>query len=427
MSLIIKNGRVIDPSQGIDKITDIYIEKGKIAKISKNLKIASGKKIKTIDARNMIVSPGLVDIHVHLREPGYEYKETIKTGCMSAAAGGFTSIVCMPNTNPINDNASVTEYILLKARTEGIVNVFPIGAITKEEKGEALADIGEMYEAGCVGISDDGMPVTNSNLMRRAMEYVRPFGIPLIIHAEDKYLSSDGVMNEGIVSTKLGLKGIPGASEEVMIARDIILSEITGTPIHICHVSTAGSVRLIRDAKKRGVHITAEAAPHHFTLSDEAVFDYNTNAKMNPPLRTQKDVEAILEGLKDDTIDAIATDHAPHSQDEKNVEFDLAPFGIVGLETALPLSLKLVENGILDMSELIKKLTIKPSQIVNIGRGTLKSGTPADITVFDPNEEYEVNSNEFLSKGKNTPFSGWKLKGVVHKTIVSGKVVYSKN
>lgn len=427
MSLLIRNGRVIDPSQNIDKVCDIYIDKGKIDKISKKIKTPSGKNVKEIDAKNMIVCPGFVDVHVHLREPGYEYKETIKTGCMSAAAGGFTSIVCMPNTNPINDNASVTEYILLKARTEGIVNVFPIGAITREEKGEALADIGEMYEAGCVGISDDGVPVTNSNLMRRAMEYVKPFGIPLIIHAEDKYLSSDGVMNEGVVSTKLGLKGIPGASEEVMIARDIILSEITGAHIHICHVSTAGSVRLIRDAKKRGVKITAEAAPHHFTLTDEAVVDYNTNAKMNPPLRTQKDVKAIIKALKDDTIDAIATDHAPHSQDEKNVEFDLAPFGIVGLETALPLSLKLVEGGILSVSDMIKKLTIKPSEIVNIGRGTLKPGAIADVTIFDPEKEHEVCPEKFLSKGTNTPFSGWKLKGVVHKTIVSGKVVYSKN
>ncbi len=425
MNLLIKNGRVIDPSQNLDKVADVYVEEGKIKEISKKIKV--NKKVKTIDASNKIVAPGFVDIHVHLREPGYEYKETIKSGCQAAAAGGFTSIVCMPNSNPINDNASVTEYILLKARTEGIVNVFPIGAITKDEKGLALADIGEMYKAGCVGISDDGMPVTDSDLMRRAMEYVKPFGIPVITHAEDRYLSSDGVMNEGIVSTKLGLKGIPSASEEVMISRDIILSEITGTHLHICHVSTEGSVRLIREAKKRGINVTAEATPHHFTLTDEAVFDYDTNAKMNPPLRTKKDVESIIEGLRDGTLDVIATDHAPHSQDEKNVEFDLAPFGIVGLETALSISLKLVDNGILTLSELIGKLTYLPSEIVNIDRGTLKDNAPADIVVFDLNEEYKVNPYLFKSKGKNTPFDGWELKGVIYNTVVSGDIVYSKN
>lgn len=427
MNTVIRNGRVIDPLSGLDKICDVYIERGKVKKVAENIKVSSKGKLKEINAENLIVCPGLIDIHVHLREPGFEHKETIKTGCLSAAAGGFTSIVCMPNTDPINDNASITDFILLKARTEGVVNVFPIGAITKGEKGEVLADIGEMFEAGCVAISDDGMPVTNSNLMRRAMEYVKPFGIPVIIHAEDKFLSSDGVMNEGVVSTQLGLKGIPSASEEVMIARDIILSEITGTPIHICHVSAEGSVRLIRDAKKRGVKITAEATPHHFTLTDEAVKKYSTDAKMNPPLRTKYDVEAVIEGLKDGTLDVIATDHAPHSRDEKKVEFDLAPFGIVGLETALPLSLKLVEDGHITLNQLIEKLTLKPSEIVNLGRGTLKEGAPADITVFDPEGQFNVNPDSFHSKSKNTPFSGWKLKGVVHFTIVSGDVVYSKN
>lgn len=427
MNTVIRNGRVIDPLSGLDKICDVYIERGKVKKVAENIKVSGKGKLKEINAENLIVCPGLIDIHVHLREPGFEHKETIKTGCLSAAAGGFTSIVCMPNTDPINDNASITDFILLKARTEGVVNVFPIGAITKGEKGEVLADIGEMFEAGCVAISDDGMPVTNSNLMRRAMEYVKPFGIPVIIHAEDKFLSSDGVMNEGVVSTQLGLKGIPSASEEVMIARDIILSEITGTPIHICHVSAEGSVRLIRDAKKRGVKITAEATPHHFTLTDEAVKKYSTDAKMNPPLRTKYDVEAVIEGLKDGTLDVIATDHAPHSRDEKKVEFDLAPFGIVGLETALPLSLKLVEDGHITLNQLIEKLTLKPSEIVNLGRGTLKEGSPADITVFDPEGQFNVNPDSFHSKSKNTPFSGWKLKGVVHFTIVSGDVVYSKN
>ena len=425
MSLLIKGGRVIDPSQDIDNVADVYIKNGKIKEIAEDLDVPA--KTEIVDASGKIVCPGLVDIHVHLREPGYEYKETIKTGCQSAAAGGFTSIVCMPNTNPINDNASVTEYIMLKARTEGIVNVFPIGAITKDEKGEVLADIGEMYEAGCVGISDDGMPVTDSDLMRRAMEYVKPLGIPVITHSEDTFLSGDGVMNEGVVSTKLGLKGIPNASEEVMIGRDIILSELTGTNIHVCHVSSAGSVRLIREAKKRGINITAEATPHHFTLTDEAVLEYSTDAKMNPPLRTKQDVAEIIQGLKDGTLDAIATDHAPHSQDEKNVEFDLAPFGIVGLETALSLSLKLVEDKVLNLSQMISKLTYIPSDIVKINRGTLKKGAVADLVIFDKDEEYDVDIDKFHSKSKNTPFKNWKLKGVVYNTIVSGEIVFSKN
>ena len=426
MGVLIKNGRVIDPSQSLDMVSDIYVQGDRVKEISG--RIDTPRKSDTvIDASGQIVAPGLVDIHVHLREPGYEHKETIKTGCLAAAAGGFTSIVCMPNTNPINDNASVTEYILLKARTEGIVNVFPIGAITKGEKGAELADIGEMCEAGCVAISDDGMPVTDSGLMRKAMEYVRPFGIPVITHAEDIGLSAGGVMNEGFTSTELGLRGIPAASEEVGVVRDIILCELTGTPLHICHVSTKGSVRLVRAAKKRGAKVTAEATPHHFTLTDKEVYGYNTNAKMNPPLRTQEDVDAIIEGIVDGTIDVIATDHAPHSQDEKNVEFDLAPFGIVGLETALSLSLELVEKGIITLEEMIKKLTIVPSEIVGIERGTLAPGSIADLVVFDPGESRTIDPGEFFSKSRNTPFSGWELKGVVSNTIVSGKVVFSRN
>lgn len=426
MGVLIKNGRVIDPSQSLDMVSDIYVQGDRVKEISE--RIDTPRKSDTvIDASGQVVSPGFVDIHVHLREPGYEHKETIRTGCLAAAAGGFTSIVCMPNTNPINDNASVTEYILLKARTEGIVNVFPIGAITKGEKGEELADIGEMCEAGCVGISDDGMPVTDSGLMRKAMEYVKPFGVPVITHAEDIGLSAGGVMNEGFTSTELGLRGIPAASEEVGVVRDIILCELTGTPLHICHVSTKGSVRLVREAKKRGAKVTAEATPHHFTLTDKEVYGYNTDAKMNPPLRTQEDVDAILEGISDGTIDVIATDHAPHSQDEKNVEFDLAPFGIVGLETALSLSLELVEKGIITLEEMIKKLTVAPSEIVGIERGTLVPGSIADLVVFDPGMSRTINPEEFFSKSSNTPFSGWELKGLVSNTIVSGKVVFSRN
>lgn len=426
MRLLIKNGRVVDPSQDLDKKINIEIEKGIIKNYPKSTEdIEKDKSVVVIDAGGKVVSPGFVDIHVHLREPGFEHKETISTGTRSAAAGGFTSIACMPNTDPVNDNASVTEYILLKARTEGVVNVFPIGAITKAEEGQTLAEIGEMFNAGCVAVSDDGMPVTNSNIMRRAMEYVKPFGIPVITHAEDKYLSDDGVMNEGRVSVMLGLQGIPGSSEEVMIYRDINLAELTDSHLHVAHVSTEGSVRLIRDAKRRGVRVTAEVTPHHFSLTDEVLSDYDTNAKMNPPLRTQNDVKAVIEGLRDGTIDAIATDHAPHSIDEKKVEFALAPFGIVGLETALGLSLKMAEENGIELNTIIEKLTHTPSGILNLGRGTLKIGSPADITVFDPDEQWVVDCDKFFSKAKNSPFSGWTLKGRVKHTIVYGEIVYS--
>lgn len=426
MSILIKGGRIIDPSQGIDTKGNILIEDGKIKSYPKTTKkIEQDKDVTVINAKGKVVAPGLVDIHVHLREPGFEHKETIKSGCESAAAGGFTSIVCMPNTNPVNDNASVTEYILLKARTEGIVNVFPIGAITKGEMGETLAQIGEMFEAGCVGVSDDGMPVMNSKVMRHAMEYVQAFDIPVISHAEDKDLSGAGVMNEGEVSTQLGLAGIPCASEDVMVSRDITVAELTGARLHICHVSTAGSVRLIRAAKKRGVKVTAEVTPHHFILTDEAVNEYDTNAKMNPPLRGTKDREAVIEGLKDGTLDAIATDHAPHSEDEKKVEFDIAPFGIVGLETALPLSLKLVEDGVLSLSEVISKLTDAPSEVLNLGKGTLKVGSAADVVIFDPEKEVTIDRANFHSKSKNSPFHGWTLKGSVDYTIVNGNIVYT--
>ena len=426
MSILIKGGRIIDPSQGIDQKGNLLIENGKIKSFPKTTKkFESDKKVKVIDAKGKVVSPGFVDIHVHLREPGFEHKENISTGCKSAAAGGFTTIVCMPNTNPVNDNASVTEYILLKARTEGIVNVFPIGAITKGQLGETLAQIGEMYEAGCVGVSDDGMPVMNSKVLRHAMEYVQAFDIPVISHAEDVNLSGKGVMNEGEVSTQLGLAGIPCASEDIIVSRDITVAELTGARLHICHVSTAGSVRLIRAAKKRGVKVTAEATPHHFVLTDEAVGQYDTNAKMNPPLRSEKDRLAVIEGLKDDTLDSIATDHAPHSEDEKKVEFDLAPFGIVGLETALPLSLKLVEDGVLTLERVISKLTNVPSDILNLGKGTLKEGSSADVVIFDPEKEITVDKNKFHSKAKNSPFDGWKLKGSIEYTLVNGKVVYS--
>lgn len=426
MSILIKGGRIIDPSRNLDKVGNILIEKGTIKSYPEDIKkLEKDSAVKVIDAGGKIVAPGLVDLHVHLREPGYEHKETIRTGCESAAAGGFTSIVCMPNTNPINDNASVTEYIMLKARTEGLVNVYPLGAITKGENGETLAQIGEMYEAGCVGVTDDGMPVMNSKVMRHAMEYVKAFGIPVISHCEDLNLSGNGVMNEGDTSTLLGLSGIPSASEDVMVSRDITLAELTGTHLHICHVSTVGSVRLIRAAKERGVRVTAEAAPHHFTLTDKAVAEYDTNAKMKPPLRSEIDRDAVREGLRDGTIDVIATDHAPHSEDEKMVEFDQAPFGIVGLETALPLSLKLVEDGVLTLNGMIAKLTHLPSAVINIRKGTLNPGDQADIVIFDPERKVKIDRERFRSKSKNTPFNGWDLKGVVLYTIVNGNIVYS--
>jgi len=426
MKILIKEGHILDPSEKLNKTGSILIEDSKVKGYpSDTKKLEKDPTIEVINAQGMIVAPGFIDMHVHLREPGFEHKETIRTGCRAAAAGGFTSVVCMPNTNPVNDNASVTEYILLKARTEGIVNVFPIGAITKGEKGETLAEIGEMWEAGCVGISDDGRSVMNSRVMRHAMEYVKAFGIPVISHAEDIDLSGHGVMNEGFTSTVLGLRGIPSASEEVMVARDITLAELTGAHLHIAHVSTAGAVRLIRDAKKRGVKVTAEATPHHFTLTDRAILNYDTNAKVNPPIRSQEDVDAIREGLKDGTIDVIATDHAPHSEDEKKVEFDLAPFGISGLETALPVSLKLVQDGVLTLPELITHLTFNPAKIIGVDRGTLKVGATADLVIFDPDKTVTVDREKFRSKGKNTPFHGWQLSGSVLYTIVSGKVVFS--
>ncbi len=423
--ILISNCRIVDPSQNLDKGTNILIKNNKIHDFPRNIDDLKGRKdIEIINADGFIVSPGFIDLHVHLREPGYEYKETIKTGCLSAAAGGFTSIVCMPNTNPINDNASVTEFIMLKARTEGMINVFPVGAITKDEKGEALANIGEMYEAGCVAISDDGMPVMNSKIMRLAMEYVRAFDIPVFSHSEDINLSSNGVMNEGKASTMLGLRGIPSASEDIMVARDIRLAELTGAHLHILHVSTAGSVEMVRDAKRKGINVTCEVTPHHFTLTEEAIPTSFTMAKMNPPLRTMHDIEAIYEGLSDNTIDAIATDHAPHSEDEKKVEFDLSPFGIVGLETALPLSLTLVEKGIITLNQLITKLTYIPSDIAKLNKGTLKKGSVADIAIFDPGEEVIIDRNNFLSKGRNSPFDGWNLKGRVKYTISNGKIAY---
>jgi dihydroorotase len=421
MNILIKNGHIIDPANKVDGKFDLLVAEGKIAKLGKPGSLPSNGA-QVLDAGGKLVVPGLIDMHVHLREPGYEYKETIATGTAAAKAGGFTAVCCMPNTSPVNDSRSVTEFILSQAAKEGAARVYPIGAITKGSKGEELAEMGELHDAGCVGVSDDGRPVMNAAVMRRAMEYSKIFDTAVISHCEDASLAAKGVMNEGFVSTELGLRGIPDAAEDVMTGRDILLAELTGARLHICHVSTAGSVRLIREAKQRGVKVTAETCPHYFTLTEDAVRGYNTMAKMNPPLRTAEDVAAIRQGLKDGTLDVIATDHAPHALDEKSGEFDAAPFGIVGLETSVGLSIKLVHEGVLTMPQLIERMSATPARIIKSGGGTLSAGAVADITIIDPNVEWTVNAGEFKSKSRNTPFDRWKLKGRAVQTIMGGKI-----
>jgi len=422
MTLLLKGARVIDPAQETDASWDIMIAEGKIAARGPSLEAPSGAEI--IDLAGLIVAPGLVDMHVHLREPGLEYKETIVTGAAAAVAGGFTSIACMPNTEPVNDNRSVTEFILRKAAEADLAHVYPIGAITAGSDGKRIAEYWDLRDAGAVALSDDGRPVMDAALMRRAMEYACSLDLPVIQHCEDKNLSTGGLMNEGYWSTALGLPGIPSISEEVMVGRDILIAEYTSTRIHIAHVSTAGSVRLIRNAQKRGVRVTAEAAPHHFTLTDEALAGYNTNYKVNPPLRTPDDVKAVKEGLADGTIAAIACDHAPHARTDKEVEFEYAACGISGLETSLGLSLELVHDGTLTMSELIGKMSLEPARILNIAAGTLAEGQTADITVIDPTFEWKVDVNSFRSLGKNSPFHGRRMKGRAVMTIVKGVVKY---
>jgi len=423
MRLIIRGGRVIDPASNTDAIKNVVIENGRIVRLQSGAETRNPDS-EIIDASGMWVVPGLIDMHTHLREPGHEYKETIATGCAAAAAGGFTSICCMPNTTPVNDNQSVTDYILKKAREASHARVYPVGAISKGLQGRSLAEFGELKEAGVVAVSDDGNPVMNSQLMRRALEYTRAFDLFVISHCEDLDLAGSGVMNEGTVATRLGLRGIPNAVESVMVSRDLMLAELTGAKLHIAHVSAADSVRCIRDAKKRGVLVTAETAPHYFSLTEAALLDYNTNAKMNPPLRTKKDVEAICEGLRDGSIDAIATDHAPHSILEKDIEFDAAANGIIGMETSLPLSLKLVRNGILDPMTLIAKMSTNPARIIGLPAGQLKPGASADVTVIDPEVSFTVDANSFKSKARNCPFDGWNLQGKAALTIVEGRIIH---
>lgn len=424
MKILIQGGRVIDPKTNTDKIADVLIENGVISAIGENLTASDAEVIK---AEGKVVAPGLLDMHCHLRDPGQEYKEDIESGTKSAAKGGFTSVACMPNTSPVIDNAPLVEYILNKAQKVGKVNVFPIGAVTKGLAGEVLADIGELKFAGAVAISDDGKPVQNANLMRRALEYSSMFDIPVLSHCEEKELLDGGVMNEGFMSTYLGLKGISNAVEDVQIARDIILAETTGTKVHICHVSTKGGVELIRNAKARGVRVTCETCPHYFSLTEAAVEGFNTNAKMNPPLRTQADVDAVIEGLVDGTIDVIATDHAPHHIDEKNLEFDQALNGIVGFETALGLGIAyLVKPGKLTLLELLRKMTVNPAEILSLAKGELSENKTADVIIFNPEKEYTVDVKSFATKSKNSPYDGYRLYGKVEYTIVGGELIVAE-
>jgi dihydroorotase len=422
MSLLISGGLIVDPSQNLEEIRDLLIEEGKITALEPPGTIPQeGREV--IDARGLVVAPGLIDMHVHLREPGEEYKETIETGTAAAARGGFTGVACMPNTKPVNDSSSVTRFILDQAHKFGRARVYPVGAISQGSRGETLSEYGELKATGCVAVSDDGQPVMNSLLMRRALEYAKTFDLLVISHAEDLDLRSEGVMHEGKVSVRLGLTGMPAAAEEIMVYRDIRLARLTGARLHLAHVSTAGAVAIIREAKLSEIGITAETAPHYFSLTDDAVLGFDTNAKVNPPLRSEWDRMAILEGLADGTLDAIACDHAPHSVLEKDLEFDEAAFGLIGLETSLGLSLKLVHEGVLTLGQLIAKMSTHPARILRIPGGTLAPGSPADLTLIDINKEWTVDANTFASKSRNCPFQGWNLKGKAVVTIVGGEIV----
>lgn len=421
MRLLIKGGRVIDPANGINEISDILIENGKISKIKAGI---ASDNCEVIDAADKLVCPGFIDMHVHLREPGFEYKEDIISGTRAAAAGGFTTVCCMPNTEPVIDNGTVASFIREKAGQQGLANVLPIGCISKKQEGNEIAAMGELFEAGCVAVSDDGKPVMNSSVMRNALDYAKMFKMPVLSHCEDVNLSRDGQMHEGYYSTIYGLKGIPAAAEEVMVARDILLAKLTGGHVHICHISTPGSIDLIRRAKAEGVRVTCEVTPHHLTLTDEIVGSYDANTKVNPPLRPFAYVQALREALNDGTIDCIATDHAPHHQESKDCEYILASFGISGLETAIAVIMDyLVNKGILDIEKMVSLFTTGPAKILGLNSGTLSTGTAADLTIIDPNLTKTVNVDEFYSKGKNTPYKGQNLKGWPFMTIRCGKIV----
>ena len=426
MKLLIKGGRIIDPSQQIDKVADLLIEDDRIdSMIPVNSSQASSSEMRIFDAGGLVVAPGFIDLHVHLREPGEEYKETIASGAAAAVAGGFTSICAMPNTKPVNDHASVTRYIIDKAREAGFARVYPVGAITRESKGEELAEMAEMKAAGAVAVSDDGRPVMDSQVMRHALEYARDHDLVVVDHCQDVHLSAGGVMNEGRYSTLLGLKGMSGAAEESHVNRDVMLAKLTGARVHIAHISTSNSVKLVAAARESGVSVTCEVTPHHLALTDAAVVGFDTNTKMNPPLRSEEDRKYLIEKAADGTIDAIATDHAPHHSDEKMLEYDCAPFGIVGLETALGVTLTvLLHSGAVSLPRIIEMLTIGPARAFAIPGGTLAAGAPADVTLFDPDREWIVDPQRFRSRSRNTPFTGWRLRGAVAATFVGGREVF---
>ncbi len=423
MQLLIRGGRVIDPASGRDEAADVLLAGGKVEAVGQGLGTPDG--VETIDASGLVVAPGFIDLHTHLREPGQEELETIATGALSAVAGGFTAVCAMPNTDPVCDNQGVVGFVVSQAQRAGKARVYPIGAVSLGQKGQQLAEFGELVGAGAVAVSDDGHPVMSSHLMRTALEYAKVFGIPVADHCEEMSLAEGGAMHEGIVSTRLGLKGIPSAAEEIMVARDILLAELTGGHVHLCHMSTRGSVELIRRAKDAGLRVTAEACPHHFTLTHEACDGYNTNAKMNPPLREDADREAIREALRDGTIDAIATDHAPHHYDAKERDFDQAPNGIIGLETAFPLAnTELVCSGLLTLPQLVERMSTVPARIFGLPGGSLAKGAPADVVVLDPEVEWLVDPASFRSKSRNTPFGGRKVRGRAVATIVRGHIVF---
>jgi dihydroorotase len=424
MRLLLKGGRVIDPANGVDGVRDLLIVDGVIAKTGVDLP-ADGATVIDVPA-GLIVTPGLIDMHVHLREPGQEHKETVATGTASAVAGGFTAVACMPNTNPVNDQASITEFILKRAAEANLARVYPIGAVSLGSKGEQMAEIGELKAAGCVAVSDDGRPVATALLMRRVLEYTAMLGVPVIDHCEDPTLKGEGVAHEGYHASALGLRGIPGEAEEIQIERDITLAGLTKGRVHIAHLSTRGSLRAVRAGKARGINVTCEVAPHHFVLTDAALAGYDTNVKMNPPLREQADVDELIKGIVDGSVDALATDHAPHHADEKNVEFDHAPFGIVGFETAVSLTFdRLVHPGLISLARFVELWSLNPARILNVKGGTLSEGEPADITVLAPDLPVTIDAAKLVSKSKNTPFGGWTLRGGVAATIVGGRIVYT--